>query len=107
MLTKSQLVKMLYRAFKGEPKYITMRLDAAKNKNLYWNHDDWMYVKDLEVSLKKLHRELSKKNIDDLFDVENIIFKDDFTSPGFCLDVCIFELLASSKNALENIENPD
>lgn len=106
MLTKSQLVKMLYRAFKGEPKYVIMRLDAAKNKNLYWNHDDWMYVKDLEVSLKN-YIENYQKNIDDLFDVENLIFKDDFMLPDFCLEECIFELLVSSNNALENIENPD
>lgn len=63
MIKKKELLEVLWGVVNESPDSLKIRKDAAINKNKYWRVDEWIYVKDIEVSLTMLMKEIKKMKL--------------------------------------------
>ncbi|GLS24554.1 hypothetical protein [Marinibactrum halimedae] len=63
MLNKYDLIKMLLGALRGDSEHIATRELASRERNKFWLHNDWMWIKDLEVTLKHIDKFFIRNNM--------------------------------------------
>ncbi|OZG69959.1 hypothetical protein BTA51_28535 [Hahella sp. CCB-MM4] len=104
MINKRELVKMLWGAINNDPKYMDDRRIASTNKNSFWKEDEWIWVKNIEMLLRKIRKEVDKCHASSDFDLVEVVVG---CSVDENIDEYIGGLLVEVKESLKNITNPD
>lgn len=105
MLNKRTLLELLWGVVIEDPAALAMRLDAAKSKNKYWASSEWIFIKDIEVRLKGMHKEMSRGNFDPNTDVVGLILSE--KSAEQIADPWVSESIAVCRQSLNELSNPE
>lgn len=105
-MPKRDLLKMLWEVVNESPDALVVRLDAARNKNKYWKADEWIYIKDTEVSLKMLKKTMDEKNISLATDISQLIL-DGMGEERFLGDGWALEKIYSCRENMSVVSNPE
>lgn len=71
MLSKTRLLTFLWQLTNEFPDAIE-KIKNARKLN-YWNDDEWIYIKDTEVALKMLKKEMKNMGLDLRVDIVDMI----------------------------------
>lgn len=63
MISKKELLDLLWGVANDKPEALEIRNIAAKDKGRFWKSDEWIYIKDTEVALKMIFKELKKSEV--------------------------------------------
>lgn len=77
MMNKRELVKLLWGLAIQDAEAIATREAFADKTDALWKADEWIYVKDIEVSLKRVHEEIESGRAAYEGDVVDLIFSRD------------------------------
>lgn len=106
MISKKSVLEMLWGAINEHPEALKLRHDAAKNKNKYWSSDEWIYIKDTEVSLKMLSKEITKYDLDHIQNIYDLICRG-VGVEQFLENSWAIEKINDCRKNLKMLSNPD
>lgn len=72
-ISKFELIDLLLGFVNGNENASNKFAEAYKNKNLIWSNDEWIYVKDIEASLKSMKKIYEKGEFEQFSRIEEII----------------------------------
>ncbi|WP_226667019.1 hypothetical protein [Microbulbifer aggregans] len=104
MVGKVELVEILLGAMCEDPHYLELRNMAAQRKIALWLKEEWVWVKDLEVTLKKIKSEIGESEevqkvvVDLLFNSNACLMQSDKNE--------LNSLVGEAKKALGELSNP-
>jgi len=106
MISKAELLELLWGVVNESPEALKIRGIAAKEKDTYWKSDEWIYIKDTEVSLKMILKEIKKSEL--IFDgkISELIL-DGKDEDSFSGSEWILEKIRECRANMKTISNPD
>jgi hypothetical protein len=106
MITKIDLVKILWGVTEGDDKCTKIRTERTLNGEPLWSKGDWIFVKDIEVSLKRILEEMKSRDIDFEGDfVEGLFSKD--IDPQLRSNEYLLEKVKECRESIKMLENDD
>jgi hypothetical protein len=75
-MTKKDLISLFISFAEGDAEAVRTVSDAYSGKLKIWNADEWIYVKDVEKSIKGLYRLYKSNEFDDFPGLENYLIND-------------------------------
>ncbi|WP_444931871.1 hypothetical protein ACJJIF_08925 [Microbulbifer sp. SSSA002] len=108
MIRKSDLIELLWGAIDGDLVCVSRRQMAAREKGLFWLEGEWIWIKDLEISLRKIQGYLNRsdRNLGGKYIAGILIeFSDDQLKNSFDESFC--SLLFNARKAVKELSNPD
>jgi hypothetical protein len=105
-MSKRDILKMLWAAVNEVPEALVMRAEAARNKNKYWKVDEWIYIKDTEVSLRMLKKAMAESNISLVTDISQLIL-DGVEEERFLRNAWALEKISECRENMKTVSNPE
>lgn len=106
MISKIKLLDFLWGVANEQPEALVTRSVAAKEKNTYWKEDEWIYIKDTEVALKMLFKDLKKSKLTFEGSIASVIL-DGTDEEFFSKSEWALEKIRECRSNMELISNPD
>jgi len=106
MISKKNLLDFLWDVVNEKPEALATRSVAAKEKNKYWKADEWIYIKDTEVALKMLLKDLKKANLTFAGSISGVIL-DGTGEEFFSRSEWALEKIKECRSNMRLISNPD
>lgn len=106
MIPKRELLDMLWGVVNEDPAAIALRTDAAKQKDKYWRSDEWIYIKDIEVSLKSINRAIMEKSVSLPVSIQDLIFSG-LGEDQFSENKWVLQKINDCRENMKVISNPD
>lgn len=106
MLSKTELLDFLWDVVNEQPEALATRSIAAKEKNKYWKADEWIYIKDTEVALKMLLKDLRKSNLTFTGSISGVILNG-VDEEVFSKSEWALEKIKECRSNMQLISNPD
>ena len=104
MITKRELVELLWGLAKGDKESIRIRNEAVKNGIALWSSGEWIYVKGIELSLKKVFNEIEAGRFELESDIVDSILGNEIDSQ-FQSNKFVLQKMKDCRESLEMLSN--
>lgn len=104
MITKRQLVEITWGLAQGDERYISIRSDSEFKKKSLANNE-WIYFKEIEISLRKVFEEMQSGNFSFNGDIVSAILSEEI-DPQFHSSEYVLEKIKDCRENIQNLSNP-